>query len=705
MQNIQDQVLANRYRVETSLGRGGMAEVFKVWDNERATYLALKLLREDLAQDRVFLRRFQREAQTLAKLQHPNIVRSYGLERDGLLAFMLMDYVEGTSYRSEIFQLDGHPMPAQRIRDFMHPVCSALHYAHNQGMVHCDLKPGNVMIHKNGTVLVTDFGIARMTDAATATMVGLGTPAYMAPEQAHGLDPTPQTDIYALGVVLFEMLTGGERPFTGEQTTTSGSTSEKVRWEQMNLRAPSPRRWNADISLELEEVVAKCLDKEPEKRYESTLALLNALEVALPASEAMEDSSPDIVSGSVADNPLVSPISGPDEQIEVDDFFNESAAEQKPKDPKARRFVVIGLIIVGLIFGGFALIGQGRKGNGPLAMLATATLTPTPTATATFTPTFTLTYTPTFTYTPSKTPSNTPRPTKTRTPTITKTPTQKGHIFFDNFSNRNSGWYKGNYSSGRLRLVVEEAGYLNWDFPGLDVSDISLEVEVYFGDGSASRDIGLICRFVDPDNFYFFVIDSNGEYHVSKQIDDSWVTLVGWKKSNAIDPDGENQLRLDCVGSNFHFYANNVLLARVQDSDFQSGDVGLSISSNDPGAEVFFDNFVVLDSDYAAKFPTSTPKPTSSPSNSNNTSIGRSPGEKDPGDVSVELINETGGTISMWLSGPANYTLTIPPGTQIFYVKPGAYSFNYYACGSSTAKTGSGNFNSGWYWTFSCGND
>jgi serine/threonine-protein kinase len=171
MPSLVGQTLCNRYRVDDQIGRGGMAEVYKVWDKDRTTYLALKLLREDLAQDRVFLRRFKREAQTLAKLQHPNIVRFYGLEQDDMLAFMLMDFVEGTSLRAEIFQLDGEPMATERIVEIMRPVCSALNYAHNQGMVHCDAKPGNIMIDSSGKVLVTDFGIARMTDSATATMV------------------------------------------------------------------------------------------------------------------------------------------------------------------------------------------------------------------------------------------------------------------------------------------------------------------------------------------------------------------------------------------------------------------------------------------------------------------------------------------------------------------------------------------------------
>ena len=282
MVDLIGQILLNRYRVDSFLGRGGMAEVYKVWDAQRAVFLAMKLLRDDLAEDKIFLRRFRREAKTLEKLQHPNIVRFYGLEQDKDLAFMLMDYVEGTTLRKEIYKLSG-PMPHGRVSELMRPVCSALHYAHQMGMVHCDIKPGNIMLHFNGTVLVADFGIARMTDAATSTMIGAGTPAYMAPEQARGLDPSPQTDIYALGINLYEMLTGGERPFTGDHAETTGSTSEKVLWEQQHLDALPPSHHNPEITPKLDAVMLCCLSKDADNRYRSVLDLLNGLEIALAA--------------------------------------------------------------------------------------------------------------------------------------------------------------------------------------------------------------------------------------------------------------------------------------------------------------------------------------------------------------------------------------------------------------------------------------
>ena len=284
MPNLTGQTLKNRYQVIESLGRGGMAEVYKVYDAMRAAHLAMKVLRQDIAQDPVFLRRFQREAKALADLQHPNIVRFFGLEREDLTAFLLMEYVEGVSLQAEILRSNGQPLPYARIVEILRPVCSALHYAHQQGIAHCDLKPGNILIEKGGRVLLTDFGIARTLDAATATMAGIGTPAYMAPELVKGEEPSPQTDIYALGVVLYEMLTGGERPFTG-------TTAEKVRWEQLNQAPTFPRVYNPGIPVVLENIVLRCLIKESETRYPSALILLEELKAGALKGAAMNQPS------------------------------------------------------------------------------------------------------------------------------------------------------------------------------------------------------------------------------------------------------------------------------------------------------------------------------------------------------------------------------------------------------------------------------
>jgi serine/threonine protein kinase len=281
MPDLTGQQLSGRYTVREFLGRGGMADVYRVYDSKRSVELALKLLHADLAQDVIFLRRFRREAQTLARLQHPHIVRFFGFEQDDLQAFMLMEFVDGSTLRSEIFRAQGKGMPLERILGIMKPVCAALQYAHGQGFIHCDIKPANIMLDKNGAVLVADFGIARMTESATTTtLIGAGTPAYMAPEQVLGEMPSPQTDIYALGILLYEMLTGGERPFTGEQAGVTGTTAEKLCWEHVNLPAPTPRKFNPAITSGMEVVVLKCLEKNPAHRFNMAQELFQALTLA-----------------------------------------------------------------------------------------------------------------------------------------------------------------------------------------------------------------------------------------------------------------------------------------------------------------------------------------------------------------------------------------------------------------------------------------
>jgi serine/threonine protein kinase len=366
MAELVGRTILNRYRVDAFLGKGGMAEVYKVWDMHRSAYLAMKVLNPDLAVDRVFLRRFKREAQTLERLQHPNIVRFYGLEQEGHLVFMLIDYVEGQSLKLKIFD-EKIPETYEQVMMVMRPLCQALQYANNEGLVHADVKPGNIMIDKTGRVLLADFGIARMTEAATATMAGAGTPAYMSPEQARGEDPTPQTDLYALGIVLYEILSGGERPFTGEHSRTTGSTGEKIRWEQLNLQPPSLRLLNSRVTPQLEAVVFKCLEKDPGKRYASAIDLLNALSAPqplpsfsrqVPENQERIPHLPTNVPNADEPNPNVSthainPISYPT-QVPIQ-HIHPLIRKHSPLGIASLILGILSIICVCLVFGGFSL--------------------------------------------------------------------------------------------------------------------------------------------------------------------------------------------------------------------------------------------------------------------------------------------------------------------------------------------------------------
>ncbi len=422
MSNLVGLTLAGRYRVDALIGRGGMAEVYKAWDTWRNYYVAIKVMREDLAEDSEFVRRFRQEAKALERLAHENIVRFYSFEREGLLAFIVMDYIEGTTLRAEIARADG-PLPPEQAISVAKQVCAALHYAHMERVIHRDVKPGNIMIRPDGHVLLSDFGIAKAADSATMTAVIPGTIAYMSPEQCRSEPLDTHTDIYSLGIVIYEMLTG-RRPFVGESAESgTGSTRERIRWEQMHLPAPSPRRFNFLIRPELEAIVLRCLEKEPKRRYANALDLLSALEQAVP-SRPKPSARPE-------PTPVPIPVPTP--------------LPKPPRRPGPTRreqviLAVLGTIAVAVFgIGGIAILaGSGPSATSvpqqplstnPLVQVKATRPESSPNPNATPITSATSSKTPTATATPTGTPIPTPvTPTVTRTPTpvtptVTSTPT------------------------------------------------------------------------------------------------------------------------------------------------------------------------------------------------------------------------------------------------------------------------------------------
>ena len=380
MSDLTGQVLGERYRVDSFLGRGGMADVYRVWDLQRAVPLALKSLHAEQAADPTFLANFQREAKTLSMLQHPNIVRCYGLGEAGGQAFLLMDFIDGLTLDKEIL-MHSQGMPVGRILEILRPVCAALFYAHRMGMVHCDIKPANIMIHRNGTVYLTDFGIARMREASADGPSTAGTPAYIAPEQVAGGDPAPTNDIYALGVVLFEMLTGGKRPFTGTTARVRGSTAKKIIWEKHHLPAPSPRKYNPAVSERFEAIVTRCLAADPARRYPTALDLLREVEAAAAVSAAAGTAGDEL--STQAD------LSGIAREV-LEDADRQNRWPRRLANRLPRRLV--GAIGAGLLLAVLALTllsrsGPNRAGRIPVvAGMATVTASETATTPTALTP-------------------------------------------------------------------------------------------------------------------------------------------------------------------------------------------------------------------------------------------------------------------------------------------------------------------------------
>jgi serine/threonine-protein kinase len=261
---VSDQpvVLGGRYRVERELGRGGMAKVFQGTDTVLGRQVAVKILAPQFADDESFVQRFRREAQAAARLSNPNVVSVFDTGADGGVHFIVMEYVEGRTL-ADYLAGGGRIMPDRAI-EVAEAVCGALSAAHAQGVIHRDIKPGNIMLTPAGQVKVADFGIARMTmtaETVAQTAAVLGTASYLSPEQAQGQPVDGRSDIYSLGCVLYEMVTG-RPPFLGDSPVTVAS-------KQVLEQPVTPSKLNGDVTPDLDAVILRALAKNPANRYQS----------------------------------------------------------------------------------------------------------------------------------------------------------------------------------------------------------------------------------------------------------------------------------------------------------------------------------------------------------------------------------------------------------------------------------------------------
>ncbi len=266
--------LADRYRLVSHLAKGGMSDVYLAVDVALGRRVAVKILPKSHSEDESFVRRFRREAQSAANLNHPNIVGIYDWGEAEGSYYMVMELVEGDCL-SDLIR-EGRPLSPRRAVEITRQVVLALATAHRLGVIHRDVKPGNIMLTTDGTVKVADFGIARAWIHSTdLTQTGsiIGTATYFSPEQAQGRSADRRSDIYSLGVVLYEMLVG-RPPFQGE-------TPMAVAYQHVSTEVPPPSSQNREIPPELDTIVLRALAKDPDSRYQDTESLLRDLEAWL----------------------------------------------------------------------------------------------------------------------------------------------------------------------------------------------------------------------------------------------------------------------------------------------------------------------------------------------------------------------------------------------------------------------------------------
>lgn len=343
-----------RYEIRSLIGRGGMAEVHQAYDTLLSRVVAIKMLRIDLAKDTVFLTRFRREALASASLNHENIVQVYDTGEQVVTApdgtevhvpYIVMELVEGHTVHQLL--TDGQPVPINEAVEIMSGVLNALEYSHKRGLVHRDIKPGNVMLTNSGKIKVMDFGIARALEDSGQTMTStdavVGTAQYLSPEQARGETVDTRSDLYSCGCMLFELLTG-RAPFKGDSAVS-------VAYQHVAEMPPLPSAIAADISPELDRMVMKSLAKRPEERYQDAASMRSDMVRAAAGAAISAPMLPPLpvttpTEGITAPQTSYAPAQW--SQVLGEDLDNEDEEKeiaQKKKKRKTIWAVVIGILV------------------------------------------------------------------------------------------------------------------------------------------------------------------------------------------------------------------------------------------------------------------------------------------------------------------------------------------------------------------------
>lgn len=352
--SMTGRLLSNRYRITERIGLGGMAEVYRAQDSVLGRSVAVKVMLPQYANDPTFTARFRQEAAAAANLQSPYIVNVYDWGQDGETNFMVMEFVRGTDLKNAINQRGA--INQRKVAEIGSQVCQALSVAHGMDIIHRDIKPQNIMIQPDGNVKVMDFGIARAKNSTLAkTSAVLGTAHYISPEQAQGKELTPASDIYSLGVVLYESATG-KLPF-------DGSDSVSVAMKQVQENPQPPRVVNPEISPDLEAIILKAMAKKPEERFATALDMRRALNDYLAgkpiSSTAMANTKTEVIgsipsgyaqqrSATAGHTAVMPPLAGgsPHSSAQPRRYDSYQSVPQKRKTPAIVAGIIVALLVI-----------------------------------------------------------------------------------------------------------------------------------------------------------------------------------------------------------------------------------------------------------------------------------------------------------------------------------------------------------------------
>ncbi|HYO87203.1 MAG TPA: serine/threonine-protein kinase [Candidatus Limnocylindrales bacterium] len=553
-----------RYQLHERLGAGGMARVYKAWDTTLQRWVALKVLHEHLAEDPAFVERFEREARFVAGFNHPNIIQVYDFASttrdDAPLCYMVMSYIPGSTLRTEMdasTAKDGG-LTRSRTLQIARNLTDALGYAHERGMAHRDVKPGNVLINEKGLAILTDFGIARLAQTTRLTQEGTstGTPAYMSPEQAGGEAGDSRSDLYSLCVILFEMLTG-EPPYDDEGTMA-------VMLKHLTGDIPVYSERAQEDSPALDAFFLRGLAKKPETRFQTAGELEQAFEAALngvlPATVATGQS------GTMPTVPAAAP------------RFNTSPAYPSPPAPMAaltRRSHLIRRLA--------PLVGALG-----LLVLFAALITRI-----------------------GASEDNTAADVTAQPASVT------GEVFFNASFDPNvpeTAWWPQDAEPPFVQEITEDGFYrLSTDFPftaetvvftgGDSYDHVLIFMEAQLDPSSAPASAyGIVFRYLDSDNYNVFAVDGEGRFSIWVREAGAWRELRGiegenWTRNEFVRAIGEqNRLTLEVRGDTFAGYVNNRPVFRLTDATLEPGHVGIYIASDDGASNVLIDQYSVRDS-------------------------------------------------------------------------------------------------------------